>query len=178
MAPVPMTAARNSMPAPGVILLTILVMALLLPAGTAQAKRSSKLDRQERRTVAFINNVRANNGLKRLRVSRRLSRAANTHSWSMIVWDFFAHTSKDGTSSSTRIRRYKRANKVGETLAWVPRRERRNAPWQVVRMWMNSPGHRQVLLSSSFRRIGMARQAGTLGSNRALVFTADFSSRR
>jgi uncharacterized protein YkwD len=45
-------------------------------------------------------------------------------------------------------------------------------------MWMNSPGHRAILLSGKFRRIGLAKRTGSLGGNRACVVTADFASRK
>jgi uncharacterized protein YkwD len=45
-------------------------------------------------------------------------------------------------------------------------------------MWMNSPGHRAILLSSSYRRIGLAKRNGTLGATDACVVTADFGSMR
>ena len=45
-------------------------------------------------------------------------------------------------------------------------------------MWMNSPGHRAILLSSSFRRVGIGKRTGDLGGDRACVVTADFGSRK
>jgi uncharacterized protein YkwD len=45
-------------------------------------------------------------------------------------------------------------------------------------MWMDSPGHRAILLSSSYRRIGVGKRVGSLGSSKACVVTADFSSRK
>ena len=48
---------------------------------------------------------------------------------------------------------------------------------RVVRMWMSSPPHRAILLSGRYRRIGLAKRTGTLGSMRACVVTADFASK-
>jgi uncharacterized protein YkwD len=45
-------------------------------------------------------------------------------------------------------------------------------------MWMDSPGHRAILLSGKYRRIGLARRTGSLGGTHACVITADFGSRR
>jgi uncharacterized protein YkwD len=45
-------------------------------------------------------------------------------------------------------------------------------------MWMDSPGHRAVLLSSTYRRVGIGKRAGRLGGRRACVVTADFGSRK
>jgi hypothetical protein len=49
---------------------------------------------------------------------------------------------------------------------------------RVVSMWMNSGTHRAVLLSSRFKRVGVARRGGHLGGGRACMVTADFASRR
>jgi uncharacterized protein YkwD len=59
----------------------------------------------------------------------------------------------------------------------MPRRSSNSAS-RVVQMWMASPGHRAVILTRGFRRIGIGRRSGALGSTRAIVYTADFSSRR
>src|SRR5918996_781444 len=39
-------------------------------------------------------------------------------------------------------------------------------------------GHRRILLSSSYRRIGVGKRTGSLGGRRACMVTADFGSRR
>jgi uncharacterized protein YkwD len=157
--------------------LAIFAIGSVAPA-PAQAA-TSRLDRQEKRVIRFINSIRSGRGLPRLKVSRSLNRAAHYHSWEMVVGNFFAHPSRNGTSAATRVRRYKNARRVGENLAFVPRSQRNNAAWTVVEMWMNSPGHRAVLLSPGFRRLGVARKSGSLGGGRrGVVFTADFASRR
>lgn len=157
--------------------LAILAVGATAPAPAEAA--SARLDRQEKRVVRFINSIRQARGLPRLKVSRSLNRAANYHSWEMVVGNFFSHSSRNGTSTAKRVRRYKRARRIGENLAFVPRSKRSNAAWTVVEMWMNSPGHRAVLLSPSFRRLGVARKSGSLGGGRrGIVFTADFTSRR
>ena len=160
-----------------VSVMAALVAVMTLPA-PAQARKSARVDRQEAKIVRMVNGIRSNHGIRGLRKSRRLNRAANGHSWEMIVADFFSHTSRNGTPSATRVRRFKRASHVGEVIAYVPRKQRRGAAWRVVQMWMNSPSHRAVLLDPGFRRIGLARQGGRLGSNRAIVYTADLTSRR
>ena len=145
---------------------------------SAGARQSSRLDRQEAKVVQLVNHIRRDRGLRALRPAGRLNRAANAHSWDMMVADYFSHDSRDGTSSATRIRRYRRANAVGEVLAYLPRSQRRGAAWRVVGMWMDSAPHRAVLLGSSFRRIGVARQTGRFRGRRAIVFTADLTSQR
>jgi uncharacterized protein YkwD len=93
----------------------------------------------------------------------------------MLRNDFFAHQSSDGTSFDHRVRAYAKARRVGENLAMVSRVRR--VAREVVRMWLNSPGHRAILLSRRYRRVGVAKRSGDLGSLRATVFTVDFASR-
>ena len=69
---------------------------------------------------------------------------------------------------SRRVRRYVRTRKVGENIAWMAGC---NAT-AIVNMWLNSAPHRKVMLSRSFRRIGVGRS----GSRKCFV-TADFASR-
>ena len=64
-----------------------------------------------------------------------------------------------------------RARSVGETLAAV--RGAADAADTVVELWMASPPHRAVLLSSAFRRMGVARESGPIASVPALVITPE-----
>ena len=148
------------------------VLALQPAQATADRVR---LDRAERKVVRIVNRIRRRHGLRRLRASRSLARAATAHSGDMLRRDFLGHHSSDGTPMSMRVRRYTRARWIGENIAAVSgRRTARRA----VRMWMRSPSHRAVLLSPAGRRIGIGKRRGKLGSARRAVFTADLASRR
>jgi uncharacterized protein YkwD len=146
----------------------------LTTAPTAHAG-SSRLSPTERAVIRLMNQVRARHGLPALRTSRRLARAADGHSRDMLRNNFFAHQSSDGTSFDRRVRRYASARQVGENLAMLP--GVRRAARKVVHMWLKSPGHRQILLSHGFRRVGVGKRSGHLGSQRATVYTVDFASR-
>jgi uncharacterized protein YkwD len=143
--------------------------------GTAIARPS--FDDKERAIVRAINRQRSRHGLAALRGSRRLARAADYHSWEMLDANYFAHESRDGGPFDQRVRRFARHRSLGETLAMLGGCGGRTAG-KVVRMWMNSSGHRAILLSSSFRRVGIGKRKGNLGGNRACVVTADFGSRK
>jgi uncharacterized protein YkwD len=156
----------------------VLAAALAVAAGpaTPRAVAGADLSHTERTVIRLVNDVRSRYGLGRLRASRALSRAAESHSRDMLRRDFFDHSSSDGTPFDDRVRRYAHAHMLGETLAALG--QRHGGAATVVRMWMASPPHRAVLLSSGFRRIGIARRWGALGSSRSAVVTADFASRR
>jgi uncharacterized protein YkwD len=141
--------------------------------GAAHAK-NAKLDGTERKVVKLVNRIRARHGLRRLRTSPTLARAASDHTSDMLRADYLSHCSSDGTPMPTRVRRYTGARWVGENIAYTSRRHA--VARRVVRMWMASPGHRAVLLSPSGRRIGVGRGRGRLGSAPRAVFTADLAS--
>ena len=159
-------------------LVAVLAAAVVAAAGpsVARAGAGAQLTQSEHAIVRLVNDVRARNGLGRLVVSRALSRAADGHTRDMLRRNFFDHSSSDGTPFASRVRRYANARSVGETLAALG--QRRGGAARVVRMWMDSPPHRAVLLGSGFHRIGIARRWGTLGGSRRSVVTADFASRR
>ena len=142
--------------------------------GQATADRAG-LGRAERKVVRIVNRIRSHHGLRRLRASRSLSRAAAEHSSDMLRRDFLGHASSDGTSMSSRVRRYTGARWLGESIAAL---SGRGTARRAVRMWMRSPPHRAVLLAPEGRRIGVGRRRGRLGSARRTVFTADLASRR
>ena len=160
---------------PALFACSVVICCLALPARPPEAVAAGvRLDSTERKVIRLVNQIRARHGLRRLRVSPALARAAGVHSTDMLRGGFFGHASGDGTPMSTRVKRYTNARWVGENLAIV-RRHRAGAN-RVVRMWMNSPGHRRVLLARNSRRIGVGRCTGRIGSISAAVFTADFAS--
>ena len=109
-------------------------------------------------TLCLVNVERSKRGLRRLKLSRRLSRAARRHALDMARRNYFSHTSRSGTTFLDRIRRAgyiagARAWSVGENLAWGAGRS--SSPAEAVRMWMASPGHRANVLRPSFRHAGL-----------------------
>src|SRR5215218_6004364 len=149
-------------------LTTLLALSFAAAAPAADAA-GPRIDDGERAVVRAINRARAAHGLRSLRAGRRLARAADAHTRSILRSNFFSHG-----AFSQRLRRYVRYRRIGEAIAMRSRCSARG----VVRMWLNSPPHRALLLSRGFRRVGIGRRRGSLGSGRACVVTADFASRR
>jgi uncharacterized protein YkwD len=153
------------------------VAALFVSPFTATAGAKPKVDAKERAIMRAINHQRSKHGLAKVRSSRRLARAADFHSWEMLDANYFAHESRDGSPFDQRVRRYAKHRALGETLAMLGGCGKGSAR-RVVRMWMNSPGHRDILLSSTYRRVGLGKRTGNLGGTRACVVTADFGSKK
>ena len=131
-----------------------------------------------------INQERARHGLRGLRWSSRLRRAADQHSASMAAKGYFAHESADGSAFWKRIAvfygyRGYRSWSVGENLLWS---SPGISPSGALRMWMNSPPHRENLLSRTWRDVGLSavhveRAPGVYGGNEVTIVTADFGVR-
>src|SRR5215218_2731117 len=152
------------------LVLSALTTLLVLSSAAAPVAQAAgpRIDGGERAMMRAINRARASHGLRALYAGRRLGRAADAHTRSMLRLNVLAHG-----AFATRLRRYVRARHIGETIAMSSRCSAR----RIVRMWLNSPPHRAVLLSGGFRRVGIGRRVGSLGSGRACVVTADFASR-
>jgi uncharacterized protein YkwD len=111
-----------------------------------------------RATLCQLNHTRAHHGLHRLRLNKRLSRAARRHARDMARRNYFSHDTLGGGSFLDRIRRtgYLRGAHswiVGENLAWGSKGYCR--PGTIMSMWMHSPGHRANILNSAFREVGI-----------------------
>jgi len=131
--------------------------------------------RAETAIVREVNRVRRAHGLRSVRITGGLARAAHSHSVAMLRHDRLSHESFDGSSFTGRLSRAGHRHKYGETLAWAPAGSGAGAR-AIVRMWLASPPHRRVLLNGKLRRIGVARVHGRLGGQRGHAITADFSS--
>lgn len=129
------------------------------------ASRAATLGPGELAVVRLINAYRARKGLPPLLVGPALSRAAQAHSVDMARRGYFDH----GDFVTRLVRFGVRAPYIGENLA---EGSRPLSPASIVRMWIQSPPHRENLLDRGFRRIGV----GVAGGSMRLV-TADFSGR-
>jgi uncharacterized protein YkwD len=157
----------------------------LTPTQAKASRRSAvALSAVESTLLAKVNNVRRSRGLHALRLSHGLSAAAAYHSRQMVQHGFFEHESRGGGPFWKRVERFYgsggfRAWEVGENLAYG---SPDLSPAATVRMWMNSPGHRENLLSRRWREIGLGivhvgTAGGEFGGSSVTVVTADFGYR-
>ena len=127
-----------------------------------------------------INHTRAVHGVGAVRGSSSLRRVALSHSADMLRRDYFAHTSPAGSTLTSRIQHSGFINgyswTAGETLAWGWGTQA--GAKATVKAWLHSPEHRAILLSSTYRWVGIGRNCGRfLGHSNACVWTADFVTR-
>jgi uncharacterized protein YkwD len=170
------------------IAVAALVVACVVAPGVANARETARGTRQsslESQLAQQINVVRRGYGLKPLKVSFKLASAAASHSREMGVDGYFEHESFDSTPFWKRVARWYpsrgwRSWSVGENLLY---RSPDVTAESSVEMWMNSPPHRENLLSRTWREVGISAlhfdsAPGTYGEGPVTIVTADFGSRR
>jgi uncharacterized protein YkwD len=160
-------------------------------AGTTAASSSQGQSRAQSATaaleaavVARVNVIRRGRGLRPLHWNRRLAAAADYHSRDMARKGYFEHDSANGTAFWRRIERFYpsrgfRSWTVGENLLWAS--DTYGASF-AVREWMESPPHRENLLSRDWREIGIgavtvSSAPGDYGGRAVTIVTADFGAR-
>ncbi|WP_406723211.1 CAP domain-containing protein [Streptomyces althioticus] len=114
------------------------------------------LDRTTAEVVELTNRERARAGLPALSRDPLLTTAARAHSADMVARDFYAHTAPDGSKPWDRAAAAGSwCRTVGENIACGQR-----SAAEVVRGWMNSPGHRANILKPEFTHIGVGFAGG------------------
>lgn len=105
----------------------------------------------ENEVIRLVNEIRAENGLKKLTADWELSRVARIKSQDMKDNKYFSHTSPIYGSPFNMIKNFGISYKTaGENIA-----KGQTTPQAVVNAWMNSSGHRANILNSSYTRIGV-----------------------
>lgn len=129
--------------------------------GDTQAISSSELVRQ-------TNERRATNNLEPLTLNDELSQAAFMKGRDMLGKQYWAHTAPDGTTPwhwfTSVGYNY---NHAGENLA-----KNFSSPQAVVAAWMASPAHRENVLGSNYKDIGVAVVNGTLNGKATTLVVA------
>ncbi len=110
----------------------------------------------ETEVVRLVNNIRKQNGLKELTHNWQLSRVARYKSQDMADKGYFSHTSPTYGSPFDMMKKFGISySTAGENIA-----KGQKTPEAVVNAWMNSPGHKANILSSSYKEIGVGYVKG------------------
>jgi len=105
----------------------------------------------EEEVVRLVNVERAKAGLPALKSDWELARVAKHKSQDMHDKKYFDHTSPTYGSPFTMMTNYGIQYKsAGENIAMG-----QSTPEQVVKAWMNSPGHRANILNKNYTHIGV-----------------------
>lgn len=99
--------------------------------------------------VKLVNEARAKEGLQPLTLDPLLRKGAQVRAEECV--SVFSHTRPNGTSYKTAISEAGVvSNYTGENVACG-----HSSAQQVVKAWLNSPGHRDNILNSNFTKIGV-----------------------
>jgi uncharacterized protein YkwD len=175
---------RCAIPAFLAVLAVALVPASAVGAPAARAGQVVAVASLESGVLADMNAIRRSHGLAPVRISPALSAAARQHSMSMAESGYFAHNSADGSSFWKRVQSFYAQGKfhywaVGENLLWSSPDVDANG---ALTMWMNSPPHRENLLTPRWREVGISAvhvvaAPGTYKGLDVTIVTADFGVR-
>ena len=131
-----------------------------------------------------INTLRRARGLGAVTPSPALSRAAVAHVRALAGAGQFTHDWDDGTPFATWILRYYPPRPggswlAGENLLWSSTEV---TPATAITAWLASPPHRRILLTPSWRDVGVGLVAvkeapGAYGGQDAVILAADFGTR-
>jgi uncharacterized protein YkwD len=108
----------------------------------------------EARVLELVNMQRAKFGLAAFVIDGRLERSAGDYAQVLGARNWFSHTGPDGSTLVSRVEAagFPFTVQIGEVLAWG------NEGWTpeaIVQAWMNSPTHRQEILSPVYLRAGV-----------------------
>jgi uncharacterized protein YkwD len=144
--------------------------------GLSQATMESSI-------TCLINEERTSYGLQSVTPNDQLRQAAISHSNEMVAQGYFEHTSPAGLTFIDRIEdtgymQGARSWTVGENLVWGS--GPLSTPQSLVTAWMNSPPHRENLLASDYREVGMGVVFGTPSpqASDGVTVTTDFGMRQ
>ena len=151
-----MTRPRRIRRAAAVLLVAVLVP---VPPATAQTADDESARRLRAHALERVNASRAEAGLPALRPSGVLDEAAQAHAEDMLARGFFDHVTPEGRTAFERFVAAggDRWAASGENIAScsgcaVPPRAARVDEFHAG--WMQSPGHRENILSAGFARFG------------------------
>ncbi len=151
---------------------SLLALALLLPGSSSAAHTKPRapcpnaqlqptagdLAQINTATLCLIDQVRAAYRLRPLRFSSPLQSVAVGQAWDMVIGDYFGDQSLSGRTPLQRILatvyprhawRLSTAQNIGWAIGPLA------TPAEMVQSWMQSPPHRRIMLTPSYRDIGV-----------------------
>lgn len=122
-----------------------------------------------------VNEERRRRGLSPVKPEPQLSKIARRHSKDMIVRNFFSHVNPDALAPTDRIfRQHRRLIGLGGENIWTGnfRTDPEALGKRIMDGWMNSPGHRENILRSSFTHLGV----GVVRQDSVVMATQNFAA--
>jgi hypothetical protein len=145
-------------------LFSILFTLILAPLAHAEAISAAKV-------LELVNAERIKAGLSAVAFESRLTQAAQIKASDMAAKNYFEHVSPDGIDPWDLLAQ------VGYDWAWAGENLALNSQTlseeAIVKAWMDSPGHRAIILTSSHTQTGIGITPGTY-NGQAVVYVSQF----
>lgn len=133
--------------------------ALIYPGQKLTVPNLDAIKTQENEVIRLVNVQRAKNGLPALTANWELSRVARYKSQDMINKNYFSHQSPTYGSPFNMMETFGiKYSAAGENIAMG-----QQTPAEVMTAWMNSPGHRNNILSPSYTQLGVGLAKNSSG---------------
>lgn len=139
--------ARRATRAGAVAAASFLLLSVVAPSPAAAS--SSATERRED-VLHYTNKARKDAGCKSLKLSERLTRAAQKHADDMSKHEYFDHTSLTGITWDERIRAADYDDPGAENIAMGYKTAK-----DVVESWMDSKPHRKNIETCSLKKLGV-----------------------
>ncbi|KMY54531.1 hypothetical protein AC623_11900 [Bacillus sp. FJAT-27231] len=121
------------------------------PAPSKPSQTTAGLSAFEQQVVDLTNQERQKAGLQPLKADTQLSSVARKKSEDMLAKNYFSHTSPTYGSPFDMMKQFGITYRTaGENIAKGQR-----TPAEVVKAWMESPGHRANILNKDYTHIGV-----------------------
>lgn len=153
----------------------ILSIIIMLFAFALMAQNGMSIKSFELQVLQITNMERAKYGLKELKHDEGLADLARRHSQNMHKHNFFAHKDIWGDEVGDRKRKYypeMLVTSVGENLGKFTNSCNAFKPEELVRGWMNSPGHREQIMDPEYTHLGV----GISVKNGVMYATQNFAA--
>lgn len=125
----------------------------------------------ERHVLGLVNRFRVNHGRAPVRMVPGVRKVAGRRSSSMARLGYFGHVSPSGVDAGDLLRSVGAPHRRwGEIIGFTSGTGLLRATRSVVRWWMRSPRHRRIMLSASYRRVGV----GVAKDGRRTLWTVVF----
>lgn len=148
----------------------LLVAALLLPLIAVSQRPAAALDSVEAQFLTVINTYRSEMGLPTLKLSPKMSRAAEWMSRDMGAEGYFSHTDSRGRDPFQRMAAFGYTYNTAKAENLAAGYEMAQA---VFNAWLASPGHKKNIDNPKYRAIGIGR-AYVEGSPYGWYWSTDF----
>ena len=113
-------------------------------------------------TLCLVDQVRAAGGLPALKANRELQSVAVSQVDTMVKLDYFADDRPSGTTpgalvAATRYGQHARSLSTAENIGWGTKSDA--TPAQMVTAWLQSPPHREIILTAEYLEAGVGATA-------------------